>query len=481
MSSQECQICTERLNKTFRAPIKCSKCEFECCKTCFKRYISDTDSIHMLKCMNCNIEFDRSSLYDRVGATFMATVFRDIRQTQLYEIEKGYFPATQSIIEEELKVVHLIEDSETLDAKYEDLRVDRTAKLTNFRYSEEATRVRDAIDKYESIKNEVEILDEQLRDERELIQSKINSIRGKNGSSTTYTYVMQCPNIDCKGLLSNESTNKVGHFVCAICNTVVCRSCHMMVSETEHICDPDVILSIEFLEKSTKPCPSCKVPIHKISGCNQMFCTGCHASFDWRTLRLNQGVIHNPHHAQWLRTQQNRPRELGDIPCGRELDIHIAINCCDDFRDIIPSNGDTELNKMCDYLFDTLRFAIHHNHESIVSLGRNRYGHHTNQSLRINLLRNRISEDVFKYEIQKRDKANSKRAELLQIVMTYRDAITDIVWPFIEDGLDKSLKDWTNMIGEVKALESYINDCFVKISKVYGSTVYTILDDRNIR
>ena len=438
--------------------------------------------------MSCNVEFDRTGLFDRLGAKFMSTTFRDIRQDQLYEIEKGYFPATQNVIEERLKIKNLMDERESLIFKYDRIRKQRINTLIEYRHSSEKENIRDVIDHYEMLKSNIEIIETQLREEQDAITRKIDQLRDGNAAPVQHTYIMQCGGVDCKGLLSNENVTKEGHFKCSICKSITCRECHAFVQENnKHTCDPDVLKSIQFLETTSKPCPSCKTFIHKISGCNQMFCTNCNASFDWRTLRLNNGAVHNPHHAEWLRTR-NMQREVGDIPCGRELNIQLAIGCNRRFEKLIALNttnrNSTQFKDMIaksKYLFEAMRMAIHHHHTTIMSLNRNQYGQHTNQSLRIDLLLNDIDEDTFKRDIQKRDKANSKRLELLQIVMTYRDAITDIVWPFVEFGPSKKLNEWIALVDEVKALESYINDCFQKVSKVYNIIQHDIMSDSYIR
>ena len=224
-----------------------------------------------------------------------------------------------------------------------------------------------------------------------------------------------------------------------------------------------------------------------VHNCSQMFCTGCHASFDWNSLRLNNGAVHNPHHAAWLRDNRNRPREVGDIQCGRELNMGITIDLVDKFEDQIAraklNQEELQNARMAvDYLFESTRMGIHHTHVTINSLNRNQHGHHTNQYLRIDLLMNTINESDFKREIQRRDKSNAKRNDLLHVVMTYRDALLDIISPFVETRRNKPFAEWMDMVNQIRALEEYVNDCFIRVAAAYNSTVpYEIMDDRSIR
>lgn len=482
--SNECPICIESYTDVARARIVCTKCEYECCKICFKRYIVDEE--HYLSCMSCHTTFDRTTLRGYLGMSFMQKNYRDIRELQLYEQEKAYFAATQNVIDHIREIEKLRRQIDNLNTKYDNIRIQRMEPLKAFRFSMDIMTVKAAVDEFERLRSNVEIVDEQLQDERRSIESKISEMEDSK-KVTKRTYVMTCPGDNCKGMLSNESSTPDGHLVCSICNTHTCSECQMQVLDNVHVCNPDILETVRYMQSTSKACPSCGVRIHKISGCNQMFCTSCHASFDWRTLRLNNGAVHNPHHAEWLRNNRNRPRELADVPCGRELSIDHAI-ICDDYMKTASaaSNPDkkqrAQNNKAISILFDAIRVAVHHHHETIPSLGRNRNGQHTNQQLRIQLLKNIINEATFMKEIQRRDKQASKRNELLQVVLTFRDALTDIIWPFVSQQRNsRPIEDWLTMVDEIKELINYVNGCFESISQVYSSTRYEIMDHRSIR
>ena len=51
-----CQVCTEKINKSTRSFVQC-KCEYTCCKSCAKMYLlSCSKNPH---CMNCKVEWNR--------------------------------------------------------------------------------------------------------------------------------------------------------------------------------------------------------------------------------------------------------------------------------------------------------------------------------------------------------------------------------------------------------------------------------------
>jgi hypothetical protein len=474
MSTDTCTICVERYDYATRSKITCTACMFECCKTCFKRYITDKESAHLLRCMSCGVEFNRTSLYEAMGPTFMSTTYRDIRQNILFEIEKGFFTATQDSIQRVLRINKLRDEIPKVDIMIQKKKTKHMKKMMQFRMSEDKMSVRDALDMYGIMLNQLDHFDEMRSDEVSRLQREINRLNTTDSSTITNTYILTCPHKDCAGILSIENTTKNGHYQCLVCNSVVCSQCKIEISNPKtHKCDPNILETLKFIENTTKPCPSCKAPIHKIIGCNQMFCTYCKTSFDWRTLRINNGAVHNPHHAQWMRETYGRSREPTDQQCGRELDIdNVALKCAAEmslqFNLAHMKNG----SDMTDYIFEAIRMAVHHQYITITDLSRERYSHNTNEELRMKLLTNDITEKVFKRNIQRIDKANSRRAEMLDIVITYRDALTDIVWDYYINADAKKAEEWVEMYKQVKNLVNYINQCFQKVADVYGSRTY---------
>ena len=122
----------------------------------------------------------------------------------------------------------------------------------------------------------------------------------------------KCSVENCRGYLSSQ-------WKCGLCSAYTCKNCHLEKKEG-HVCDKELVATISFLEEDTKPCPKCSTPIHKIDGCDQMWCTMCHTAFSWRRGTI-ETRIHNPHYYDWLRNGGgNLPRNDGDYECGRNLE-----------------------------------------------------------------------------------------------------------------------------------------------------------------
>ncbi|MCZ2845841.1 MAG: hypothetical protein O2U61_04995 [Candidatus Bathyarchaeota archaeon] len=67
----------------------------------------------------------------------------------------------------------------------------------------------------------------------------------------------------------------------------------------------------------------------KINGCDHMWCTHCNVGFNWRSGRLIDGVIINPHATEWYRRNGRDGRDPGDIPCGGVIHNYTLENALD--------------------------------------------------------------------------------------------------------------------------------------------------------
>jgi hypothetical protein len=122
-------------------------------------------------------------------------------------------------------------------------------------------------------------------------------------------FVCKCPYEDCRGMIYHET------WLCSLCEKEVCAKCQEK-KENEHKCDRNIVESVKMLKKDTKACPKCAVPIHRLYGCDQMWCTQCHLTFNWETLQEEKGIIHNPHAIEWARIHGNNRNLLNGLPCG---------------------------------------------------------------------------------------------------------------------------------------------------------------------
>jgi hypothetical protein len=189
--------------------------------------------------------------------------------------------------------------------------------------------------------------------------------------------------------------------------------------------------------------------IHKIDGCDQMFCTKCHTAFSWRTLKIETGRIHNPHWYQWQRERSadgNIPREPGDV-----------VNACN------PQNERVRMpsfNRLMRTGRMSLRLELAHQlltHMQYVELHRWRSMENNvqdNKDLRIRFLLGKIDKETWKKLLQERDKRREKEQAMRHALEVLLYGASDVWDAFkahnnpisaqqAEDQLD-SLREYTN-------------------------------------
>jgi len=95
-----------------------------------------------------------------------------------------------------------------------------------------------------------------------------------------------------------------------VCGAVFCMDCQE-VSHPGRVCDEGKKRDWVCVLQTTKPCPGCRVPVYKIDGCYQMWCTQCRTAVDWKTgFRIEGEEIHNPH---FFEDASSRPLEWDAI------------------------------------------------------------------------------------------------------------------------------------------------------------------------
>ena len=209
-----------------------------------------------------------------------------------------------------------------------------------------------------------------------------------------------------------------------------------------------------------------------LRNCDQMFCVECHTAFSWNTLRIESGVIHNPHYFEYQRMVNNGvvPRNPLDAQCGRELDNIFVDRLTEKLVYISPDGTTRSRNPTktkTDELIEICRKVIHMRY---VDLPKFRVEDRmtNNLQLRIDYMRNKINKDEFKKLLQKREKDNLKKGELSEILGMYVSVMTDIMYRVFEYGKTNTI------MTELKELRIYINTLLETVSKTYNCKKYEI-------
>jgi len=414
----ECEICIEKYNKTTRLKVECPYCDYSACRKCCETWLLNETNP---RCLNtvCGKEWTRQYVTKTFTKTFVSKEYKNHRESILFDQERALLPATQPLVENILKCERI--DNEI--RRIEDVEL----RAINVRISA-------------------------LRNER--------SALSRNTTTTTErtTFVKACPDPECRGFLSSQ-------WKCGICEKWACSDCHEIKGvsrDCEHTCNPDIVATVALLANDTKSCPSCGEGIHKIEGCDQMFCTMCHTGFSWRTGRIETN-IHNPHYFEWLRrTGGEAPRNPNDIQCGREITNTFARNMTSTMR---LKGIDTELiNRVMRICESVIHFRY-------VILNRYAVDHVlNNQGLRIQYLRNLLTEEEFKTQIQRLDKKHQKNREIHNVMTILYNTATDIIYRFDNAvTLRNEIQEAREILNEMDTILSYVNECLLDISKTYNS------------
>jgi hypothetical protein len=237
-----------------------------------------------------------------------------------------------------------------------------------------------------------------------------------------------CPASECRGFLSTQ-------YKCGLCSIWVCPDCYEIkgdIKEAEHICKPENVESVKLKKKQCKNCPECGAEIYKEIGCDQMWCTQCETTFDWKTgAKLVNVKIHNPHYYEYLRrTQGSVPRDRDDRPEG----VAACYNHHEVFLSIVRIGNrytDNKIKSLINNSFIEVNRVITHISDVEVTRHNMTMNDTTNEDIDIQYLRKEIDEKSWKQMLQNREKQRLKKQEILQILQMVVQAGQDILLGFV--------------------------------------------------
>jgi hypothetical protein len=364
----------------------------------------------------------------------MTTTYKNHREKLLLDEQRALLPATQPIVERQIEAERITTQMNDLNKRIRELNI-------------EAWRL--------------------SRHRQNLNETTTTTI-------TRRAFVRACPDAECRGFLSTQ-------WKCGICEKFTCNKCHNVIGtnkEIEHTCDPANIATAELLNNDTKSCPTCGTGIHKIEGCDQMFCTMCHTAFSWRTGRI-ETHIHNPHYYELMRRMGgNIQRNPNEVICGREINHIFSRELFNEMKiRRIPRNQSTYITDICQ--------QISHNRYDL--LPRYQVDHVLNhQDLRVAYLRKYIDETEFKVRLQRMDKKTSVKREMYDILNVVQNAVTDILYRYhdkivnmdttYELSSDEKKAEFNSLVEEIPRIKDYANECLSDVSTAYG-TVRKRFDD----
>lgn len=383
-TDKSCGICYEDFDNSVRKNVTCEFCDLSACRKCVKYYL--TSKTDIANCMGCNKPWDRQFIQDALTKSYFNKGWKNHRKDMLFETEKARFPQAMNKVEQTLKI-------------------------------REHEKV------FKEIKKEEEEILHFWREKKahlDRIRGNINVLKHNRsfGKGPVKVFIKKCPADECNGFLSTG-------YKCGICEVRVCSKCHETMGYTpnckdDHECDPNMVASAELIKQETRPCPQCAVPIFKINGCDQMWCTCCNIAFSWKTGIKVTGTIHNPHYYEFMRQNGgNAVQNPGAVNCGG-LPYHVQLNKIRRLLQEIAINLKNDdqkywIDDVGAYLSMIHRGTTHFQHTILDPIRRDIQTNNDNEDLRVKFIMNEITEKQFKTNLIKRDNAFEKKQSILHV------------------------------------------------------------------
>lgn len=480
MSSTECQICDCTFSKKLRKPVECIFCNKCCCKVCFASYTKEQS---VPKCMFCSAELTMDFVEQNTTSAFQTSYTKFLDDLK-FDAEKSKLPATQRLAE----VTRLCN-------KDDEDRLVKIGELNKLRNQRKKLKI-----EYKNLKKYTKIIKNRLKDKLDLTEDerikaltekttnkiaievskgKLAEIKEKMKEIITYihyntnihytekyqqldilsgriqaptehierqVYSRPCISDDCRGFLSKS-------YKCGTCEKHYCAECHEEKnSGKEHICNEDVKATIAMIRRDTKPCPKCSIPIEKVSGCSQMWCVSCRTTFDWNTMQIETGYIHNPEYLRWMRENNKEiARNPYDIGGG-----------CNEMPSWFRVNDQLSANGIISTEWDQIHIRWGHIRYSVIT--NLPIENETNFiDLRVKYLNSEISLESWRKKLGMKLKVNRISQERRHVLDMFINALKDLFHNLLHDN------DITQFKQCVSDLETYSDEQLIKINKKYKS------------
>ncbi len=365
MSTTECDICCEKFNKSTHFPVNCPQCSHIYCRKCIKEYFL---TIEFPQCMNCKKPWSYEYICSVLTKSFVMKEWEQHKRDILVDIEMGKIPDTISKMEAE----------------------------------------KERNEKIENIYREISRLNIELQQLK--FSTKVERKEFKH----------PCPQNNCRGFLSTK-------WKCCICNVYVCKDCFEVLEE-DHKCDEEKIKSINVIKKDSKPCPTCGARIHRLSGCNSMWCSNCKVGFDWVSGKIKQGDAGNPHYYEWLRdrnTAVNNEIEsdvVENFECNNQLDY-------DSISKMLKDQCVDSQIKRTVQLVLILVNEIRNHHLPRYSY---RNDDNENEKLRRKYINNKIDKKTMKQYLGRLERKKEKNRVVYQILEMTTNVFVDLINRLVE-------------------------------------------------
>ena len=374
------------------------------------------------KCANCDKSFTVETLDTMFSKQFRRGPLRKQAIQNLLEQEMSLLPETMTYVQREQARV-----------AYNHYELAIASALSQFRVAAMTSDAEALARTIQGYQEKMRLLDANYK----FSGSSADSDATKKGPVKT----IKCPKEDCRGYIP---TSGIGSFHCSLCLGGLCSSCRFFgSSETvlkahrERGCSPEDLENVKAIRENTVPCPKCGVPIEKIDGCNQMWCTtnDCNTAFNWQTGHIINGPIHNPHYHEYLRRLGNPDVNNGlNLDCNRNENFSIrAIQALYTFfpANVYSAKADSDQMLLMERLYAWCR-VLNETYDYLRGdrMGNTTYDQTTYRDFRVDFLRNRITKEEWATKLSTRETIRIKNIRIGALNDMFRSALTDIFQNF---------------------------------------------------
>jgi len=196
-----------------------------------------------------------------------------------------------------------------------------------------------------------------------------------------------------------------------------------------------------------------------------MWCTACNTGFNWRTGKIADGPIHNPHYFDWLRRQGRDPAAGNRQPltCEQDLDRRIAqtLGCKSIYRVYAHryNRGRNIIDTDDNYLLEAWRLRA----EAADMYNREPNADEAYRKLRVQFMVGEITEEAWKVSLQKIEKDVNFSQAKRQVAELFAGASYDLIRGVLEAEANKK-----EIRRQVEELIKYCNDSYDALAKRFG-------------
>lgn len=437
-----CNICVNSFSLK-RTKVTCSHCIFDACSECTEKYI--IYSGNEPHCMNCKTLWNTEFLVKTHTKASLKRI-KESQKERLFLTEMSLLPETQEYVKYYKEIPSLRQTKKEHD---EQAQFHRRNLTEGDEISRSFHKKEMCIHSHESL-----VAKTRLQQIDNIVNGRADGFEETEISSThNYEHIKKCEKDSCSGFVNKKTC------ICGICDTKYCKQC-LNVEEESHECNEDDINTVKLILKDTKPCPECGVPIHRIDGCNHMFCTQCKTPFDWKTMQIQRSGNTNPHYYRWLNERGGSDNTFqNDDQCGR-IDAYNIVN---------NRIFNTFLPNIREQVLLTLRECEHIIFYERPNDTMTTYSTASTRDLRVKYMCNEITKTNMKMHLMKRHKVREFCIHKRQLI----DLIFEVKNDFVRKILATTDRDkMIETFIEIESFKKYVKESFKNMSDIFGLKCY---------